>query len=289
MKLVLIGADGQLGWDLMKVLPPPGLTPLTYPDFDVTKPEVVRRTLLRLKPEAVINTSAFNRVDDCESDPWPSFRVNALAVRDLALVCRDLGAVLVHFSTDYVFDGARDRPYTEDDQANPLSTYALSKLTGEYFLKILWPKHFLIRTCGLYGEAGSREKGTNFVESMIALEKKGASLRVVSDQRVTPTATAELAPRVWTLVQTGQYGLYHMTNEGACSWFEFAAAIFELLGRPSRPVPVSSDAFGAPAKRPPFSVLENRRYNALGLPPFSHWKEALRVYLGQKGHLAAGT
>jgi dTDP-4-dehydrorhamnose reductase len=124
---------------------------------------------------------------------------------------------------------------------------------------------------------------------MIALEKKGASLRVVSDQRVTPTATAELAPRVWTLVQTGQYGLYHMTNEGACSWFEFAAAIFELLGRPSRPVPVSSDAFGAPAKRPPFSVLENRRYNALGLPPFSHWKEALRVYLGQKGHLAAGT
>jgi len=289
MKIILIGADGQLGSDLMKILPPSGLTPLIYPDFDVTKPDVVRNTLLRLRPEVVINTSAFNRVDDCEADPWPSFQVNALAVRDLALVCRELGAVLVHFSTDYVFDGAGDKPYAEEDPPNPLNTYALSKLAGEYFLKNLWPGHFLIRTCGLYGEAGSREKGTNFVESMIALEKKGIIPRVVSDQRVTPTATAELAPRVWTLVQTGRYGLYHMTNEGECSWFEFAGAIFELLGRPARLVPVSSDAYGAAAKRPPYSVLENRRYKALGLPPFSHWKDALRAYLGQKGHLGTGT
>jgi dTDP-4-dehydrorhamnose reductase len=285
MKIALIGADGQLGSDLMKVLPPAGLTPLLYPDFDVTKPDCIRRVLNRLRPEVVINTSAFHRVDECEADPEPAFRVNALAVRDLTLACRDLGAALVHFSTDYVFDGRQARPYTEEDPPNPLNAYAVSKLAGEYFLRSLWPRHFLIRTCGLYGRAGSREKGTNFVESMIALEKKGVQLRVVSDQRVTPTATAELAPRVFELLQTGRYGLYHMTNEGECSWSEFALAIFELLGRPARLEPVSSDAFGAPARRPGYSVLENGRYKALGLTPFSPWKEALQAYLRQKGHL----
>jgi len=285
MKIALIGADGQLGTDLMKVLPPSGLTPLLYPEFDVTRPEVVDSVLSGLRPEVVINTSAFNRVDDCEADPWPAFLVNALAVHGLARTCRELGAVLVHFSTDYVFDGARDKPYTEEDPPRPLSAYGLSKLAGEYFLGKAWPRHFLIRTCGLYGVAGSREKGTNFVESMIALEQKGVALRVVSDQRITPTATAELAPRVWELIQTGRFGLYHMTNEGECTWFEFAQAIFQMLGRPARLEPVSSDSFGAAARRPRYSVLENKNCKALGLTPFSPWKDALRAYLRQKGHL----
>ena len=284
MKIVLIGADGQLGSDLMKVLPPDGLTPLIYPDFDVTRPEQVQSVLRSLRPEVVINTAAFNRVDDCEADPWPPFQVNALAVHSLARTCRDLGAVLVHFSTDYVFDGAQDRPYTEEDPPRPLNTYGLSKLAGDYLLRNLWPRHFLIRTCGLYGEAGSREKGTNFVESMIALDKKGANLRVVSDERVTPTSTVELASRVWELLQTRRFGLYHMTNEGECSWFEFAQAIFQILGRPARIQPVSSEAYGAKAKRPPYSVLENKNCRAL-VTPFSPWKEALRTYLRLKGHL----
>jgi len=285
MKIALIGADGQLGADLMKVLPSPALTPLFYPEFDVTRPDLVKSVLSRLGPELVINTSAFNRVDDCEADPWPAFQVNALAVHGLARTCRDLGAVLVHFSTDYVFDGVRGKPYTEEDPPRPLSAYGLSKLAGEYFLEKAWPRHFLIRTCGLYGVAGSREKGTNFVESMIALDKKGVELRVVSDQRMTPTATAELAPRVWELIQNGRFGLYHMTNEGECSWFEFAQAIFHMLGRPARLEPVSSDAFGAAARRPRYSVLENKNYRALGLTPFSPWEDALRAYLLQKGHL----
>ncbi len=285
MKIALIGADGQLGTDLRKVLPSSTLTPLFYPEFDVTRPGLVKSVLSRLGPELVINTSAFNRVDDCEADPWPAFQVNALAVHGLARTCRDLGAVLVHFSTDYVFDGVRDKPYVEEDPPRPLSAYGLSKLAGEYFLEKAWPRHFLIRTCGLYGVAGSREKGTNFVESMIALDKKGVEIRVVSDQRMTPTATAELAPRVWELIQNGRFGLYHMTNEGQCSWFEFAQAIFHMLGRSARLEPVSSDAFGAAARRPRYSVLENKNYKALGLAPFSPWKDALRAYLLQKGHL----
>ncbi len=285
MKIALIGADGQLGSDLVRVVPAADLRALTYPDFDVTRPDLVRRELTALKPAVVVNTSAYHRVDECEDNPLVSFQVNAAAVRDLALVCREVNAVLVHFSTDYVFDGASRKPYHEEDIPNPLNAYAVSKLAGEYFVRNLWPRHFLIRTCGLYGRAGSREKGANFVEAMIEREKKGQTLRVVSDQTVTPTSTAELAARVLALVETGRFGLYHLTNEGQCTWYEFAEAIFRLLGRTPDLRPVTSEAFGAKARRPPYSVLENTRYNGLGLPVFSHWGQALGTYLRQRGHL----
>lgn len=285
MKIAIIGADGQLGSDLMKTLKEEELIPLYYPEFDVTKPEKTRETLRRLKPEIVINTAAYHRVDECEDNPKESFLVNAIAVRDLALICKEFGFTLVHFSTDYVFDGKKKAPYTEKDPPNPLSVYAASKLVGEYFVRNIMEKYFLVRTCGLYGIAGCWGKGTNFVDVMIAMEKEGKPLRVVNDQCVTPTSTAELAVRIGELIQTSHYGLYHLTNEGQCTWFEFATAIFSLMGKEPLLVPVDSKTFGAKALRPPYSVLENKRAKEIGLSDFSPWKKALKDYLIKKGYI----
>jgi dTDP-4-dehydrorhamnose reductase len=283
MKIALIGADGQLGSDLLRALAAHDVAPLYFPAFDVTRPDAVRAEFAALKPEVVINTAAFHRVDECEDRIAEAFRVNAFAVRDLAGICRDLGATLVHFSTDYVFDGRKTEPYVEDDPPFPLSVYGASKLAGEYFLRALTDRHILIRTCGLYGLAGSREKGTNFVEAMIRLADVGRPIRVVDDQWVTPTSTEELAARIAALLPLGRMGLFHLTNEGRCTWFGFARAIFELLGKTVDLRPVDSAAFGSKARRPGFSVLENRRAKEIGLPAFSDWRDALRDYLGEKG------
>ncbi len=286
MKIAVVGADGQLGSELVKTLPKEDVAPLFYPDFDITRPKEMRATLDRLEPEVVINTAAYHRVDECEDNPQASFLVNATAVRDLAMAALDLGFVLVHFSTDYVFDGEKGRPYVEEDQPNPLSVYAVSKLAGEFFVRSLLQRYFLVRTCGLYGEASSREKGYNFVDRMISLAVEAKKIRVVSDQWVTPTSAAELAERIGELIRTNQFGLYHLTNEGQCTWFQFAQRIFSLAGMDARLEPVDSREFGAKARRPLYSVLENRKAKNLGLTAFSPWPEALKAYLGKKGSLA---
>lgn len=285
MKIAIIGADGQLGSDLVRRLTGDDLLPLIYPAFDVTRPEDARRTLAAWGPECVINTAAFHRVDECELEPAKTFAVNATAVRDLAAICRELGCPLVHFSTDYVFDGAKGAPYVEEDAPNPLSVYAVSKLAGEILLRNGWEKHFLVRTCGLFGTSGCLEKGMNFADRVLDLAGRGAPLRVVDDQRVTPTSTRELAAAVDALVRTSAYGLYHLTNEGECTWHEFARTVLELSGVEADLRPVGSLEFGARARRPAYSVLENKRAKALGLAPFSHWTDALRAYLAGKGVL----
>ncbi len=286
MKIAIIGADGQLGSELVKTLPSEEIAPLFYPDFDITRPEEMRAALRRFEPEVVINTAAYHRVDECEDNPQTSFLVNATAVRDLALTALELGFVLVHFSTDYVFDGKKGRPYVEEDQPNPLSVYAVSKLAGEFFVRSLLERYFLVRTCGLYGEASSREKGYNFVDRMIALALEEKTIRVVSDQWVTPTSAAELAERIAELVRTPHYGLYHLTNEGECTWFQFAQRIFLLAGIDVRLEPVDSRRFGSKAPRPRYSVLENRKAKDVGLTAFSPWPEALKAYLAKIGRLA---
>ena len=154
MKIAIIGADGQLGSDLVKVLKGEKVFPLYYPDFDITNPEKTKEILSKIDLDAVINTAAYHRVDECEENPQKSFQVNSIAVRDLALICRELGLTLIHFSTDYVFDGDKKTPYVEEDKSNPLNVYAVSKLAGEYFIQNILEKYFLIRSCGLYGEAG---------------------------------------------------------------------------------------------------------------------------------------
>jgi len=284
-KIAIIGADGQLGSDLVRTLHEYKIFPLYYPAFDITQPDQARETLSRLKAEIVINTAAYHRVDECEDNPQKAFQVNSIAVRDLALICQDLDSVLVHFSTDYVFDGKKRSPYTEEDQPNPLSVYAISKLAGEFLIQTTLDKYFIIRTCGLYGEAGCWGKGLNFIDTLIALEKEGKPLKVVDDQRVTPTAAAELAERVEELIRKGHYGLYHLTNEGECTWYEFAQAIFSILGKKPILIPVDSKGWGAKAERPPYSVLENKKAREIGLTIFSPWKEALKRYLIKKGYL----
>jgi len=281
MKIAIIGADGQLGTDLVPALKEQDVVPLFWPEFDVTRAGAAAETLSRIRPDAVINTAAFHRVDECEDRADTAFAVNATAVRDLAGTCRTLGAVLVHFSTDYVFDGKKRAPYVEEDRPGPLNVYAASKLAGEHFVRAYTERAFVIRTCGLYGKSGCLEKGRNFVETMRHLASSGrAPIRVVNDQVVTPTPTVELAERVAELIRTDAYGLYHMTAEGSCSWYEFARAIVEITGGdPSVVVPVDSAAFGAKAKRPAYSVLENTRMKATGLTPFSFWRDALEVYL----------
>lgn len=285
MRIALIGADGQLGTDLLKVLAKDTVLPLYYPEFDITLPQKMREVLLELEPDVVINTAAFNRVDECEDTPLPAFLVNSLAVRDLSIICKEIGCVLVHFSTDYVFDGEKKVPYREEDPPNPLNVYGVSKLAGELFIRNILDRYFLIRTCGLYGEAGSKEKGYNFVDGIISHEKQGKSLRIVDDQRVTPTSTLELAQKISELMRTSHFGLFHMTNEGECTWYEFARTIFTLLGRPSLITPVDSTAYSAKARRPFYSVLDNKRANEIGLSPFSHWRIALETYLRGKSYI----
>jgi len=285
MRVLVIGASGQLGTDLVKVMDGWDLVPITHADLDICDFVYTRKVIEEKKPDVVINTAAFNRVDDCEEEVSKAFWVNAFAVRNLAQICADLDCVLVHISTNYVFDGRKREPYTEEDPPNPLSVYGASKLTGEYFVRNICPKHFIIRTSGLYGVAGSRAKGGNFVETMIRLAKEDKPIRVVNDQVLTPTYTRDLAEKIKELLQTKAYGLYHITNSGECSWYEFASKIFELLGLNPEFVPTTTAEFGAKAKRPAYSVLAHEKLKRLRIDDVRSWREGLRAYLKEKGHI----
>jgi dTDP-4-dehydrorhamnose reductase len=282
MRILLIGALGQLGTDFRCVLNAHQIIPVDKEDVDVRHAADVRALVEAHHPELVINCTAFNRVDDAEDDPEPAFAVNTLAVRHIALACREFDAPLVHFSTDYVFDGPERRPLTETDLPCPRSVYGISKLAGEQMVRAVWPKHYIVRTCGLYGYAGSREKGTNFVETMLRLGSSGKPLKVVDDQHCTPTSTMDLARAVTSLASSGHYGLYHLTNSGECTWYEFALAIFDFAHLNPAVGAVSSDQFPVKAKRPDYSTLDNKAYREAGFEDMRHWREALGDYI--QGH-----
>lgn len=285
MKIALLGASGQLGHDLQPALRSHEIHALTRKELDVTEFSHTRELLLDTHPDVILNTTAYHRVDDCETQPDLAYRTNALAALNLVRIANDLDAVLVHISTDYVFDGRATQPYTEDAVPFPLSVYGNSKLAGEFLVRALCKKYFLIRTCGLYGSAGSQGKGGNFVETMITKAKRGESIRVVNDQVATPTYTVDLAHQIARVIQLTEYGLYHMTNEGSCTWYEFAKSIFELSGMEADLSPTTSEIYKAPAIRPQYSVLENARLKKLGLNEMRPWREALTAYLKEKGHL----
>jgi len=279
MKIALLGANGQLGQDLLGALRLHDVHPLTRSDFDVTHHTEAREKLLDLRPDVVLNTTAYHRVDDCETHADIAYAVNALAVLNLIHVANELDAVLVHISTDYVFDGKLRQPYTERSEPFPLSVYGNSKLAGEILVRTMAKKYLLIRTCGLYGIAGSQGKGGNFVQTMLAKAKRGEAIRVVDDQVVTPTYTVDLADQIAQILSTGQSGLFHVTNEGSCTWYEFARAIFEVSGIEADLSPSSSDNYKTPAIRPKYSVLENARLKELKLNRMRHWRDALAAYL----------
>ena len=286
MKVLLIGYRGQLGSDLRRAFGEEDLVLSTQEQMPVESTEQVNRAISEARPDLILNCAAFHRVDDCEDAPERAFAVNVFGVRNLALAAARVGAVLVHFSTDYVFDGPASDPYRETDLPCPRCVYGVAKLSGEFLLQSIWPKHFIFRVSGLYGYAGSREKGTNFVEMMIGLARQGKPVRVVNDQVLTPTSTADVARAVRLLAGTDCYGLYHLTNAGQCSWHEFAQAIFEYADLRPELTAVTSAAFPTRAKRPNYSVLDNQRLRDAGFPDLPHWRDALRCYI--EGRAAAG-
>jgi dTDP-4-dehydrorhamnose reductase len=283
MRYVVLGATGQLGRDLCPRLPGE-VVPLTRERADLTRPDTLRAALADLRPDAVVNCAAYNFVDRAEAEPPAAFATNAWGVRDLANLCRENDCTLVHFSTDYVFglDEGRRTPWTERDAPGPVSVYGLSKLAGEYVVRALCPRHLVLRTCGLYGIWGSGGKGGNFVETMLRVAAQGKPLRVVADQVCTPSYTADVAAATVELLQTGRHGLFHVTNAGSCSWYEFARAIFEQAGVTAEVTPITSAEYGAAARRPAYSVLEPAACRALGLAPLRPWREALAAYLDER-------
>jgi len=288
MKILITGANGQLGTDLVKALGHFDLIPLTHADIEITDENSVSEMFKRYKPDTIVNTAAFVRVDDCETDPDKAFLVNGLGARNIAVAASQYGARLIHISTDYIFGGEaepRAIPYTESDTPAPVNIYGKSKLAGEDFVRQLCRRHMIIRTSGLCGVAGSSGKGGNFVETILRLGQERNEITVVTDQVFSPTFTGDLAGKIAQLIETGYYGTFHATNRGTCSWYEFAVEILRLAGLETRVIPVTSDEYPQKATRPGFSVLDNHRLRLLGMDDMRNWQEALKDYMREKGHL----
>ncbi|GBC98839.1 dTDP-4-dehydrorhamnose reductase [bacterium HR17] len=277
-EFVVLGANGQLGSAVVAQLPPDTVAALTHADLDITDVSRVAVTLRSLRPRVVFNCAAFVRVDDAEDAPEEAWRVNAAAALYLARLCADLDATLVHISTDYVFDGRKGAPYTELDVPCPLSVYGATKLLGEFFVRAYCPRHIVVRTAGLYGLRGSRAKGGNFIERILAQARAGTPLRVVADQVTSPTYARDLAAHLVRLAAAEKFGLYHIANSGHCSWHTFAVAVLELAGLEVVVEPIDTATLGQKARRPAFSALVSVRLLSAGLPPLRHWREALAAY-----------
>jgi dTDP-4-dehydrorhamnose reductase len=289
MRCALIGVTGQLGHDLARTWEPPGeLVTLTRAELDLLEPGAIARVLREVRPTHVVNCAAYNLVDRAEDERDQAFAVNADAVGVLAETCEALGATLVHFSTDFVFDGSKRTPYTEDDAPAPLGVYAASKLAGERAALERCRRAFVIRVCGLYGVAQSATAGrTNFVETMLGLAASGRAIRVVTDRVLTPSYTLDLAPKVWRVLARGAPGLYHLSSAGQTSSYDFAREIFRQSGLTPALTPVTAAEYGARARRPPYSVMARTRLAALGEDDLRPWQEGLAAYLRERVTRAA--
>jgi dTDP-4-dehydrorhamnose reductase len=284
-RTLLIGAGGQLGSDIARVWPPERLTQFMHADADVTDRGRLSELIAAARPDLVINTAAFHNVDLCEAEPDRAFSVNATGAMHVADACREAGAALIFVSTDYVFGGSTGRAYTEQDVTDPINVYGVSKAAGEQLVRSRLAEHYIVRTSGLFGVAGSGGKGGNFVERMLQLAAEGRDLQVVNDQRLSPTYAADLAAKLLEIASTGRFGTYHVTNRGACSWYEFARTIFEMAGVDAKLSPTTTAAFAARARRPAYSVLENAALGREGVPLMRRWQEALEDYLRSTGRL----
>ena len=286
MKVAVIGANGQLGTDLVEVFKdsPFEVIPLNHKDLDVTILDTFG-ILKELKPDVIINTAAYVRVDDSELYPEKAFQVNAIGALNVARVASEIDAVNVYISTDYVFNGTKGEPYTEEDTPNPINVYGLSKYAGEIFTRNYSKKYYIVRVASLYGKAGARGKGGNFVDFMIQKARNEEEIRVVDDTFMSPTYTKDVARTLKKFLELKpEFGVYHMVNEGFCSWYEFAKAIFKILEWNVEVKPIKSSELKRLAKRPRLSALENRKLEELGLK-MRPWREALEDYLRERGYI----
>ncbi len=285
MKVVVIGAAGQLGGDLCDVLGDRAV-PVTHGEVDVADPLGLLALLREVRPDWVVNTAAFHQVDQCELDPDRAFRVNAVGARNVARAAAEAGARTCFVSTDYVYGGSVPRParpWTESDPPSPVNVYGTSKLAGEELVRQVQPGALVVRSAGLYGVRGSG-KGWTFPRLMLHLAETRGSVRVVDDQVLSPTYTADLAEAIVALMEEGAEGLFHVVNEGACSWYEFARATFETAGVEVDLSPQSTAEAGRRAARPAWSALASERLPRRLRP----WREALAEYLERIGKVPAG-
>lgn len=281
-RVAVIGAAGQLGRELVAALsdcrvfaPPRG-------DLDVEEPDAVITALTRFRPTLVVNTTAYHHVERCEAYPARAFAVNALAVDRLAGACALAGAAFATFSTDYVFDGAARVPYRETDAANPLCAYGASKLAGEHLTRRHGERHFIVRTSGLYGRRPSSVKGYTFIDRILSQAAAGTAVRVVDDITFSPSYAPDVAQGFRRIVERGTFGTYHLTNEGATTWYDFAAAALAMSGLTPDLEAVSSAAFPSNVRRPAFSALAHDALARAGISPMRTWREGLAAYLAQR-------
>ncbi|GAA4841736.1 dTDP-4-dehydrorhamnose reductase [Paenibacillus vulneris] len=276
MKVFITGAGGQLGYDLIRVLSSKHqVVAMTRAELDVTNETAVFQAIRNIKPDAVIHAAAYTNVDKAEQESHEAYTINSIGTKNVALAAAEIGAKLVHISTDYVFDGSKRSPYIETDRPNPLGVYGNSKLHAEKFVELISGQYFILRTSWLYGKNGS-----NFVTKMISLGRQHGELKVVSDQFGSPTYTLDLARFIEYLIQTDCYGLYHVANRGQCSRYAFAQAIFQALNwHHVKLVPISSAGFLSAAQRPEYSVFDDSAIRLNHLPRLRDWKDALNDFL----------
>jgi len=280
-KVAIFGSAGQLGVELVNEFKARGYSVASFnrSQVDITNPSQVEKGIAELDPAVVLNAAAYNQVDVAESEPQAAFLVNALAVRNLARVCRQLDARLVHFSTDYVFDGTAGRPYTEDDEPHPLGAYAVSKLAGEFYARAYLDEPLIIRTSGVFGPAGRHTARGNFIELMLRLAYRGKTIRVVEDHVASPTYAPALAARTADLVERGEHGIFHIGGGTPISWFDYARMIFRLAGLSPQLQATNEREYRTAARRPKYSALSNARIESLGLKPMPPLEQAVGEYL----------
>ncbi|HJQ28467.1 MAG TPA: dTDP-4-dehydrorhamnose reductase [Rubrobacter sp.] len=279
MKVLVTGANGQLGLEMAGLLPERGheVVALARKDLDVADAGAVGRAVEEHSPEVVVNAAAYTNVDGCEKEADLAYSVNALGPRNLAQACGRRGCELLHVSTNYVFDGESARPYEPFDPPNPISAYGRTKLAGEEHVMRLTNRWYVVRSAGVYG------RGHNFVRTMLRVAGERDSLKVKDDEFISPTYARDLAEGIAGIIEDGRYGLYHLTNAGSCSWYEFTREIFRLAGVETEVVPIPGSEYPLPAARPANGVL-----SPLGSPALRHWSEALADYLEREDVLDGG-
>lgn len=280
-KVVIFGSNGQLGIELHHEISGRGYSVIGFDrnSVDVTDAARVEAAISEQNPAVVLNAAAYNQVDVAENEPMAALQVNALAVRNLAVACRQNDARFVHFSTDYVFDGTAGRPYSEDDPTHPLGAYAVSKLAGELYAQAYLDHALIIRTSGVFGPGGLFTARGNFIELMLRMAAAGQTIRVVEDHVASPTYAPLLAARTMDLVEKGASGIYHIGGGQPVSWYDYARLIFQTANVPAELRPTNEREYRTAARRPRYSALSNARMEAAGLPPMPPLDFAVRSYM----------
>lgn len=282
MKFLVTGVNGQLGYDVMKLLTDTEHEAIGVDreEMDITNQQAVQDKIVTLRPDIIVHCAAYTAVDKAESDQDNAYQVNALGTKYIAEAAKDINAKMIYVSTDYVFDGNAEQPYEVDHPSDPMGIYGQTKLAGENFVKEYLDKYFIVRTAWVFGS-----NGKNFVKTMLRLGKERGEVGVVSDQSGSPTYTPDLATFLLELAESDKYGTYHATNSGVCTWYEFAVEIFKQAGIEVKVNPLTTEQYPTPAKRPKYSVLSKAKIEEQGFTPLPDWKDALNAFLKEIGEI----